>query len=66
MGKVSLLTQLLLGPGSKDYSFQDQAMADFEQGLDFILTDSIETPELDTLFEEPDGILSLVSLGGLN
>ena len=34
---------------------------DFEQGLDSILTDSIETPELDVSFEKPDGVISLVS-----
>ena len=36
----------------------DQAVADFEQGLDSILTDSLKTPELDTSLEEPDAITS--------
>ena len=43
----------------------DQAVADFEQGLTSILTDSVVTPELDASFEEPDGIASLVSSGFL-
>ena len=33
-------------------------MADFEQGLDSILTDSIETSELDKSFDEADVITS--------
>ena len=37
--------------------------ADFEQGLDCILTDSIETPELDTSLDEPDVVTSSVSSG---
>ena len=36
-------------------------MADFEQGLDSILTDSLETPELDAFLDEPDAITSSVS-----
>ena len=36
-------------------------MADFEQGLDSILTNSVETPELDTSLDEPDTITSSVS-----
>ena len=47
-GKVSTLTHFTLELVSNDYSFLDQAMADFEQGLDSILTNSLETPELDT------------------
>ena len=60
-GKVSLFTHFPLEPGCGDYSFLDQAMADFEQGLDFILTSSLETPELDTYLDEPDAIPSSVS-----
>ena len=44
----------------------NQAVADFEQGLDSILTDSLETPELDTSLEEPDAITSSVSSGFLH
>ena len=44
----------------------DQAVADFEQGLDSILTDSLETPELDTSLEEPVAITSSVSSGFLH
>ena len=45
-GEVSSLNHFLLEPGCENYSFSDQAVAAFEQGLDSILTDSIETPEL--------------------
>ena len=48
--------------GCEDYSFLDQAVADFEQGLDSILTDSTMIPELDTSLDEPDAITSSVSL----
>ena len=47
-GKVSSLTHFALEPGCEDYAILDQAVADFEQGLDSILTDSLETLELDT------------------
>ena len=57
-GKVSSLTHFLLEPGCEDYAFLDQAVADFEQRLDSILTDSLETPELETSLEEPDAITS--------
>ena len=57
-GKVSSLTHFPLEPGSEDYAFLDQAVADFEQGLDSILTDSLKTPELDTSLDEPDAIMS--------
>ena len=40
-------------------------MADFEQGLDSILTNSLETPELDAFLDEPDAIPSSVSSGFL-
>ena len=46
-GKVSLLTHFPLAPGCEDDSFLDQAVADFEQGLDSMLTDSLEIPELE-------------------
>ena len=36
-------------------------MAYFEQGLDSILTDSLETLELDASLDEPDVIPSTVS-----
>ena len=50
-------------PGCGDYSFLDQTVADIEQGLDFILIDSFETPELDTSLDEPDAITSSVPSG---
>ena len=64
-GKVSSLTHLPLELGCDDYSFLDQAVDDFEQGLDSILTDSIKTPELDISLDEPDAMPSLVSSGHL-
>ena len=63
MGKVSSLNHFPLGPGHEDYSFLDQGVAIFEQGLDSVLTDSIETPELDTFFDKNEVILP--SLQGL-
>ena len=65
-GKVSSLTHFPLELGCEDYSFLDQAMADFEQGLDSILTDSLETPELDASLDEPDAIPSSVYSGFLH
>ena len=44
----------------------DQAVADFEQGLDSILTDSLKTPELDTSLDETDAITSSISSGFLH
>ena len=64
-GKVSSLTHFPLEPGCEDYAFLDQAVADFKQGLDSILTDSLKTLELDTSLEEPDAITSSVSSGFL-
>ena len=63
--KVSSLTHFNLEPEGEDYAFLDQTVADFEQGLDSILTDSLETLELDTSLEEPDAITSSVSSGFL-
>ena len=37
MGKVSSVTHFPLELGCEDYSFLDQVVADFEQGLDSIL-----------------------------
>ena len=65
MGMVSSLTHFPLESGCEDYSFLNQAVADFAQGLDSILTDSIETPKLDTSLDEPDAITSSVSSGFL-
>ena len=65
-GKVSSLTHFPLEQGCEDYSFLDQAVADFGQGLDSILTDSLETAELDGSLDEPDAIPSSVSSGFLH
>ena len=65
-GKVSSLNPFPLELGCEDYSFLVQAMADFEQGLDSILTDCIQTSELDTSLDEPDAITSSVSSGFLH
>ena len=64
-GKVTSLTHFPLEPWCEDYAFLDQAIDDFKQGLDSILTDSLKTPELDTSLEEPDAITSSVSSGFL-
>ena len=64
--KVSSLTHFPLEPGCEDYAFLDQSVAAFEQGLDSILTDSLETLELDTSMDEPDAITSSVSSGFLH
>ena len=65
-GKVSSITHFPLEPWCEDYSFLDQAVADFEQVLDSILTDSIKTPKLDTSFDELYVITSSVSSGFLH
>ena len=57
-GKVSSLTHFPLEPGHEDCAFLDQALPDFEKGLDSILTDSLETLELDTSLDEPDAVTS--------
>ena len=64
-GKVSSLTHFPLEPDCEDYFFLDQAMAYYEQGLDSILTNSLETPELDASLGESDAIPSSVSSGFL-
>ena len=43
--------------------FLDQAVEGFEQGLDFILTDSVNTSELEASFDEAYARLSRVSSG---
>ena len=60
-GKVSSLTHFPLEPECEDYFLLDQAVADIQQGLDSILTDSIRTPELDVTLDDPDAITSSVS-----
>ena len=60
-GKVSSLTHFPLEPGCEDYAFLDQAVADFEQGLDSFPTNSLETLKLDTSLDKPDVITSSVS-----
>ena len=62
-GKVSSLTHFPGVPGCEDYYFLDQAVADFEQGFDSILTNSIKTWELYISLDEPDAITSSVSSG---
>ena len=57
------LTHFQLEPECENYCFLDQAVADFEHGLDSILTDSVKTPELDVYFEGPDVVTSSVPSG---
>ena len=52
--------------GCEGYSFLDQAVADYEHGLYSILTDSVETMQLDASFDKPDVTLSSVSFGFLH
>ena len=61
MSKVSTQTHTPLKPRCGDYSLLGQAMADFEHGLDFIITDSIKSSELDAFFDESDTIPTSVS-----
>ena len=63
---MSSLTHFPLEPGREDYTFLDQAVADFKEGLYSILTDSLETLELDTSLEEPDAIFCLQSVLGFS
>ena len=65
-GKVSSLIHFRLEPGCDNYSFLDQEIVDFIQGLDSILTDYVETPELDSSFEKPDIATSSVFSGFLH
>ena len=56
--------RFLLELGCEDYFFLDQVIANFEQGFDSILTDSIKSLELDTSLDKPD-VTSSVSYGFL-
>ena len=60
-GKVLSLTHFPLELGYEDYSFLNRAVADFEQVFHSILTNCLETPELDTSLDEPDAFISWVS-----
>ena len=62
MGKVSTLSHFQLEPNCEDYYFFGSSSCRLLQGLDSILTDSVETMELDESFVEPDTVNSLVSL----
>ena len=62
---MSSLTHFPLESGCEDYAFLDQAITDFEQGLDSILSDSLETLDLDTSLDDPDVITSSFSSGFL-
>ena len=56
---MSTLTPFLLEPGYVEFCFfLYQTVADFEHGLDSILTDSIETLELEVSFDKPDVVTS--------
>ena len=58
---MSTLTHFPLEPDCEDYSFLDQAVEDFEHGMDSILTDSTDTLGLDASFDETDTMSSSVS-----
>ena len=61
MWEMSTLSQFPLESGSEDCFFLDQAVEDFVHGLDSILMDSIDTPELDAAFYSTDAFPSLIS-----
>ena len=61
MDKVLLLTHFLLEPGCEDFSFLDQAVEEHEHGLDFILIDSNNAPDLNASFDRADAMSSSVS-----
>ena len=63
---MSSLTHFPFEPVSEDYSFLEQAVADFEQCMDSILTNSVKTHELNASFGELDGVTSSVSSGFLH
>ena len=61
--QVSSLTHL--NQGVRIFHFLDQAVADFEHGLDSILTVSVKTLELDASFDEPVVVISSVFWGSI-
>ena len=61
MGKVSTLTHFPLEPSCEEHYFLDQVVKDFKHGLDSIIIDSIDTPELDAPIEEAGVMPSSVS-----
>ena len=65
MGKVSTLNHLPLEPACEDYSFLEQAVADFEHVLVLFSLTPIKTLELDASFDEPDTMPSSVPSGFL-
>ena len=65
MGKLSTLIHLPLEQICEDYSFFDQAVEDFEHGLDSIFTNSIDIPELNASLNDTDAVPFSVSSGFL-
>ena len=63
MGKASALTHFALEPGCDNNSFFDQAVADFEHGLDSICTNSVVMLNQDACINEPDTVTSSDFLG---
>ena len=59
-GKVSTLTHFTLEPVCDDYSFLEQAVKDFEYGLNSILMDAANMPKLEESFDEANAMLSSV------
>ena len=60
---MSAWTHFPLETGCQDYSFLDQVFEDFEHGLDSILIDFVNIPELDASFHEDDAMTSSIFLG---
>ena len=64
-GMMLTLSHFPHEPECEDYAFLDQAIEDFEHGLDSILMDSVDTPEPDASFDGADAMPSPVSSGFL-
>ena len=59
-GKVPTLPYFPFEPGCEYYSSLDQVDEDLEDGLHSVLTNSINTPELDASFDKADAMPSSV------
>ena len=64
--KVSILTHFSLELACEDFYFLDQAVVDFENGLDSILTGSVNLLEQNASFDETNAMLYSVSSGYLH
>ena len=65
MSKLSTFPHFPLEPGCEEYSLLDHAVDDFKRGLDSILLNSIDMPEIDASCDETNALPSSVSSGFL-